>query len=56
MKDFIFILLVWIVVICFIIKQYYDDKPYPNKPKIILYITWFIMFMIGVIATSTALN
>jgi len=51
MEKIIFILLIWFFVFLFMIKQVYDDRKYPNKPKIILYITWFLMITIGCVGS-----
>lgn len=55
MEKVIFILLIWFFVFLFMIKQIYDDKKYPNKPKIILYITWALMILIGIIGSYNIL-
>lgn len=49
MNKIICILLMWVVVVLFMIKQVYDNKKYPNKPKIILYITWSLMILVGLL-------
>jgi hypothetical protein len=56
MEKVIFILMMWVFVFLFMVKQKYDDLKYPNKPKIILYITWALMVLIGCVGSYYVIN